>query len=150
MSTPENFPSADPRAASGFLPHFFPLSDFRDFPPGNPGAKNDRIRLQFLAMHYDINLAFGGFLTPECNRDPEEKAQLEQQWKSVRTLRDQMEYYYASVGIIAEPTVAKGFVVNLAFTFPNESRWFREQLDTGPRKAELKFCMPQADGSDGV
>src|SRR5688572_4454001 len=130
----------DPRCNLGFLPELFPLSDFGDPPPVGASGKNDRIRLEFLAVYYAINLASLNLSTEVSKR--EEKGAFEQELNSLRKVRDELEDFYAPLGIIAEPTVSDDITVNIAFTFPNESRWFLQQQAAGPRQAQLQFQVP--------
>jgi hypothetical protein len=146
MIAPENSLLKDPRVSDTFQPYFFPLSDLSEFPPGNPEKKNNRIRLEFLILYYEINLVSARLIDPKVRTDSE-KQRSEQQLKSLRRDLQQLEDYYAPLGVIAEPRIAKGFAVNLTFTFPDESRWFHEQAATGRRNAELKFSRAETESS---
>lgn len=135
----------DPRCQTGFLPDFLPLSDLGDPPLINPLGRNDRIRLEFLSLYYEINVAFAS-IGGDC--DSTERACLEVELDTLQHARAMLEDFYAPLGIIAEPTLVRGFAVNLAFTFPDESRWFQQRQATGPTRAVLHFSQSAPSSPD--
>src|SRR5437879_1937342 len=94
----------DPRTALNFFPQFLPLCDLGDAPPTNPTKRNDMIRLQFLAVYYELNVAQAEFLAGRRGSDSEGPSGLEQKLVHLRQNRDLLEDQYAPYGIIAEPT----------------------------------------------
>lgn len=147
MSAQEISTPKDPRIGSNFLPQFLPLSDLGDPPPVGTPHRNDRIRLEFLGAYYEIHAAFARFLAAQGHKPAKERARIEREIERLQGIRDQLEDRYAPYGVIAEATVAKGFVVNVTFTFPDESRWFREQRSTEAWEAELRFPLPGNAGN---
>jgi hypothetical protein len=133
----------DPRIGSNFLPHFLPLSDCGDPPPPDAPGRNDQVRLEFLAAYYELNTAYAQLLLDQQkDRAPTESARASRKIERLLRLRDHLEDRYAPLGVIAEATFAKGFAVNITFTFPDESRWVREQQGATAREAELRFPLP--------
>src|SRR5687768_8736852 len=120
----------DPRLGAAFLAHFLPLCDLGDPPPVGAPKGNDRIRLEFLAAGYQLNVAFARRLVAGEDLSPEDQAALARELERCQQIRDDLEDRYAPYGVIGEATVVKGFVVNISFTFPDESRWFHEQRAT--------------------
>jgi hypothetical protein len=140
-----NCPITDPRSEPEFIPHFFPLSDFTDFAAGTPVERNEQIRLQFLATHYEVNLAFRRCVAANGANDRGEQRARDGELTRLRQRLDELMDFYAPLGIIAEPSTVREVVVNLCFTFPDESRWFREQLVAQPRRAELTFSTTEEE-----
>jgi hypothetical protein len=146
MSAHEIFASKDPRLGSKLLPQFFPLSDLGEPPPVDTPNRNGRIRLEFLTTYYKLNVLFARLLATGDARPSRERARIESEIQQLRKVRDQLEDRYAPYGVIAEATFVKGFAVNVSFTFPDESRWFREQRSTMAWEAELRFELASQAG----
>lgn len=136
----------DPRLGSVFFPQFMPLCDLEEPPSVNATQPNDRVRLEFLSVYYHLNLALAKRLSAPEDLTAAARSALQDEIARWLTTRDQLEDRHAPYGVIAEPTVEKGFAVNLAFTFPTESRWFHEQRSKRAWEARLEFKVPdQAD-----
>jgi hypothetical protein len=126
--------------ASDFHPQFLPLSDLNNPPSKDSTNPNDLIRWKFLSVYHGLNLAYAKLLAAGRGADLAEQHQWKLRLEELTQTRDRLEDQYAPYGVIAEVTFEKGFAVNIAFTFPNESRWFREQKKTtSPWEAELHF-----------
>jgi hypothetical protein len=136
----------DPRIGSEFRPQFLPLSDLGDPPPVGTPQRNDCIRLEFLCAYYELNVAYARLLAAREDQFSEERSGIRREIERLQMIRDQLEDRYAPYGVIAEPAFARGFAVNVAFTFPNESRWFRQQRATKAWEAELRFSPPDPPG----
>ena len=133
-------PLMDPREKPRFRPAFYPLSDMSDPPPQDTDSRNHCIRLRFLSVYYELNVLTASLQSEGISAD--EKEHLEGEFTSLKKARDELEDFYAPLGIIAEPTFVEGFAGNINFTFPNESRWFQQRQVAGPREAELRFSAP--------
>jgi hypothetical protein len=125
---------------SDFFPQFLPLSDLDNPPPKHSTNPNDLIRWKFLSVYHDLNLAYAKRHAASRRLDHAEENQWKNRLEELTEIRDGLEDQYAPYGVIAEVTFEKCFAVNIAFTFPNESRWFHEQKRaTSPWEAELQF-----------
>jgi len=139
-------PLKDPRTKPTFQPAFMPLCDFDDPPTSSPLGRNDSIRFEFLSVYYELNATSAQLLAIDQGRSSESRrSQVQARIEKLSLLRDRLEDQYAPLGIIAEPEVQEGFVVNLSFTFPDESRWLREQKRTVNWQANLSFSPPPTE-----
>jgi hypothetical protein len=147
MNAPKTLVCKDPRTGPKFRPEFFPLCDLGDPPPSDTANRNDRVRLEFLAVHYEFNVATAQLMAARNKIGSEERARLEQHVAELSQRRDRLEDFYTPYGVIAEATMAHGIVLNLAFTFPDESRWYHdEKRATLPRHAQLQIPVPSRGG----
>jgi hypothetical protein len=85
--------------------------------------RNDRIQLEFVAAYDVLNQEYGRLLEIRADRHRAERAarergQLQRIERALRR-RDALEDHYAPLGVIAEPILREGFVVDLKFTFGN-------------------------------
>jgi hypothetical protein len=143
MNAPETLLCKDPRTGSNFLPEFLPLCDLGDPPPADTTNRNDRVRLEFLAVYYELNLASAELMTARREIGSAETARLEQKVAEFGQRRDRLEDYYTPYGVIAEATMAHDIAINLTFTFPDESRWYHdEKRATLRREAKLQIPVP--------
>jgi hypothetical protein len=107
----------DPRTARGFRPDWHPRADGREAPPVDTTDRHDRIRVQFLAIYYELNRSYARLLA--CKRAGG-KARQRPALRQVETIlrrRDALEDRFAPYGVIAEPVIDKGFTVDVKFSF---------------------------------
>jgi hypothetical protein len=116
----------DPRKASDFNADWYPKADGREAPAVDTSDACDRIRLQFLAVYYELN---GGYARLQAFRNaipkkpgtaqPGELTALKQIEELLRR-RDALEDQFAPLGVIAEPVMQQGFTLDVRFSFGAE------------------------------
>jgi hypothetical protein len=113
----------DPRTRSDFDPRHYPRIDGQESPPPEARERNDRIKLEFLAVYYGLNREHACLLElrarPVSDRHPEEEKRILQAIDQVLIVRDQLEDEYAPLGVVAEPIVNDGFTVSVRISFGN-------------------------------
>ena len=104
-----------------FRPEYFPRANGRVGPAPDAIGRNDRIKLEFLAVYYRLNCEYARLLqarakaeSPECKKTD---AKCLRAIETILIVRDGLEDKYASCGVIAEPIVSDGFTMDVKFTF---------------------------------
>jgi hypothetical protein len=115
----------DPRSESDFDPAFYPLAG--GCPPPSPESndRDDRIKLEFCAVYYQLN-RINARLTDLRKQQGEPAAGdqercLLMEVEGTLRLRDALEDRYTPLGVIAEPIAKDGFTVDFKFTFGDRS-----------------------------
>jgi hypothetical protein len=139
-----NFSNAieEPRRRRDFQPQFYPNANGKEAPAVDAPGRNDRLVLEFLAVYYELNLAYHRLVeTRQAPASPERKQAEKKCLQSVERLlilRDSLEDQFAPLGVIAEPVVQSGVTVNVKFSFGT--------VDAGGRRRSDWFtittCVP--------
>lgn len=114
---------SDPRKARDFNPDWYPKADGGAPPACDASERQDRIRLQFLAVYYQLNQSYADLLAVRGKRQrgaTDRKANEPAALRKIEKLlceRDALEDEFAAYGIIAEPVLKKGFTIDVKFHF---------------------------------
>lgn len=132
----------DPRKRPGFLPEYYPKANGREAPPIDARERNDQLKLQFLSVYYDLNLAYAKLVEvrncpASASRRESEKNCL-QEVERLLILRDSLEDQFAPLGVIADPVVQAGVTVNVNFSFGNVDARGRRRSDC----YTITACVP--------
>ena len=115
--------SKDPRLRSDFRAKYYPTANARKAPHAGTSRRNDRVMLEFLSLYYDLNCQYAALLQvrkkPKSPRRTRTEAEHLRVIEKILIARDRLEDRYAPCGIIAEPTVQKGFTADVTFSFGN-------------------------------
>jgi len=141
--------SIDPRAEKDFNSKFYPAAD--GCPPPSPEShdRNDRIKLEFCAVYYQLNRLHAGLTDlrshPGNLTDVHRERALLQQIEAHLRIRDGLEDRYAPYGIIAEATTRDGSTVDIKFTFGDRNVLCQQSAHLVSSTALLFF--PERDDS---
>lgn len=134
----------DPRSEKGFQPEYYPKANAQPAPPQDATGKNETITLQFLAVYYHLNQAYAKLQDIRREADTPDRAQAErrqlQALEKVTRIRDELEDFYAPLGVMADPKVVQGVVCNLEMSFGNKDASGRARSDV----RSLSFFVPIA------
>jgi len=135
----------DPRKQPAFQPSLFPTANGSVTFPSSADPKNEAIVLAFLSAYYELNVRWTVLrgVRAELPPRPElERAALEA-IETALLQRDELEDYFAPLGIIAEPIAEDGITRDVLFTFGSVTATgnFRSQPFT--TSAELSFAPPK-------
>jgi hypothetical protein len=113
----------DPRTRPDFQPLHYPRLNGQDTPPVGATGRNDRIKLEFLAVYYGLNCENARLLDLKNQPDSDRRAEAEknalQAVEKLLIARDQLEDEYAPLGVVAEPFLNDGFTVAVRVSFGN-------------------------------
>ena len=118
----------DPRKARGFNPDWYPKADGREAPASDSSDSCDLIRLQFLAVYYELNCGYArlqAFRSANPKKPGTAQAGELTALKQIEALlrrRDALEDQFAPLGVIAEPVMQQGFTLDVTFSFGAERR----------------------------
>jgi len=129
------------------LPQYYPLANHQEAPPFDALERNDRIKLEFLAGYYELNCEYSRLLVarqspPSLERDEAERSIL-QAVEQRLIVRDNLEDRYAPFGVIADPVVKNGFVVNVIFSFGNVDAAGRRRSELYTITARVPIPLPR-------
>ena len=115
--------SEDTRTRADFQPAHYPRVNGQSAPPLGARERNDRIKLEFLAVYYGLNCQHARLLELRTQsnlgqKSGEERMALQTVERWLIT-RDELEDRYAPFGVIAQPVVNDGFTVDLKISFGN-------------------------------
>ena len=136
----------DPRSRRDFLPQYYPKANGQGGPPPKVTAQNDRIKIEFLAVYYQLNREYARLVQTRAMPQSPDRAKAEGEClraiERALILRDGLEDQYAASGVIAEPILADGFTVDLKFTFGNVTAAGRLRSAPIISSAEISIALP--------
>jgi len=139
----------DPRSRLAFQQGHYPQVNGQPPPAQGSSNRNDRIKLEFLAVYCELNGAHAGLQAlrnaPDFARRRDEETRLLLDTERLLILRDELEDEYAPVGVIVEPVVKGGFTVNLKMSFGNEDAAGRRRNDCYTITAYVPIPTPPDD-----
>ena len=123
----------DPRCRPDFLPRYYPKANGCEAPPIDATDRNDRIKLQFLAVYYELNRAHAKLVearqAPASAQRKESEKLCLQAVERFLIIRDGIEDGVAPLGVIADPVVQGGVTVDVKFSFGNVDAAGRRRSD---------------------
>ncbi|MCI0539602.1 MAG: hypothetical protein L0Z50_30700 [Verrucomicrobiales bacterium] len=135
----------DPRWEKDFSPSLYPKADGALAPSPESGDRDDRIKVEFCAVYYRLNLLHAQLTEMRKNAgdsDGDRRAcDLMGEIEKHLRLRDELEDRYAPYGVIAEAIAKDGFTVEIKFTFGDRTV-LREQRTRLISSTALIFFGP--------
>src|SRR6185369_9961290 len=135
------------RSESDFDPAFYPLAGGGPPPSPESDDRDDRIKLEFCAVYYQLNRLHARLtdlrkqLRAPAGGD-QERDLLREIERTLR-LRDALEDRYTPLGVIAEPIARDGFTVDIKFTFGDRSVLREQRTRLISSTALLFFSEPE-------
>lgn len=131
---PQSDQIMDPRSRHDFRPEYYPTANGEPAPSPDATQRNERIKIEFLTVYYDLNCLYGQLLDARKTVGfSERKAAERNTLQAVERLlifRDTLEDRYAPMGVIADPVVDRGFTKDIQFSFGDVDA-------AGQRRSEL-------------
>jgi hypothetical protein len=132
----------DPRSHADFDPHLYPGVNRQEAPAPNATERNNRIKLEFLAVYYRLNREHVRLQNlrgqPETEQRRAGELDILRAIERLLVLRDNLEDEYAPLGVIAEPVNRDGFTRDLIVTFGNEDCYGKLRSDL----YSITACVP--------
>lgn len=105
------------------MPGHFPKADGAAAPGPDSTEHHDRIKLEFVAAYYRLNSAWARLSQVRRGRKTgtqttsRSSRRIQTELKQALRARDELADRYAPYGVIAEPAVKRGVVVDVKFSF---------------------------------
>jgi hypothetical protein len=136
----------DPRSMPDFQERFFPLCNGKPAPLPANSKGNERIMLEFLALYYQLNRIHLKLSNIRAATESPERAQSEsnclRELEKVLIQRDALEDHYAPCGVVADPLVKDGFILDIRFSFANVDSRGRPRGDLYRLTADIPIPLP--------
>ena len=143
----------DPRAAADFEPRHYPLIN-GEHPPPRSRDRNGRIKIEFAAAYYALNSWHARLANlrtrPDSLERRQEEVRLLQEIERLLIARDQLEDFYAPLGVIAHPVTREGYTVNLNISFGNADALGRLRSDYFTITACVPVPLPEGINFDDL
>jgi hypothetical protein len=137
----------DPRHRSDFDRRLYPQINGQDGPAPGATERNDRIKLEFLAVYYGLNCECSSLLAVRAQPDTPQRKETElETLRAIERLlaaRDRLEDKYAPLGVIVEPVTRDGFTVNMNISFGNVDAFGRLRSDYYTITAHVPVPLPE-------